>query len=118
MVWRQKPWLLFTRDGREGWLTLARPPWPNGQGVGPLIRRLWVRVPQGVSYVWSSDGAADGAHIASTPGLMPFNLQTWSTASVRFAVEADTWRKALSVLVPVASSSSGMGSPTRPATPS
>ena len=24
------------------------PPWPNGQGVGPLIRRLGVRVPQGV----------------------------------------------------------------------
>ena len=24
------------------------PPWPNGQGVGLLIRRLWVRVPQGV----------------------------------------------------------------------
>ena len=26
-----------------------RPPWPNGQGVGLLIRRLRVRVPQGVS---------------------------------------------------------------------
>ena len=24
------------------------PPWPNGQGVGPLIRKLRVRVPQGV----------------------------------------------------------------------
>ena len=24
------------------------PPWPNGQGVGFLIRRLRVRVPQGV----------------------------------------------------------------------
>ena len=24
------------------------PPWPNGQGVGLLIRRLWVQVPQGV----------------------------------------------------------------------
>ena len=24
------------------------PPWPNGQGVGPLIRRLRARVPQGV----------------------------------------------------------------------
>ena len=23
------------------------PPWPNGQGIGLLIRRLWVRVPQG-----------------------------------------------------------------------
>ena len=28
--------------------THVRPPWPNGQGVGPLIRRLRVRVPQGV----------------------------------------------------------------------
>jgi hypothetical protein len=27
----------------------AWPPWPNGQGVGLLIRRLRVRVPQGVS---------------------------------------------------------------------
>ena len=27
------------------------PPWPNGQGVGLLIRRLRVRVPQGVSLV-------------------------------------------------------------------
>ena len=26
----------------------ALPPWPNGQGVGLLIRRLRVRVPQGV----------------------------------------------------------------------
>ena len=26
------------------------PPWPNGQGVGLLIRRLRVRVPQGVSF--------------------------------------------------------------------
>ena len=24
------------------------PPWPNGQGIGLLIRRLWARVPQGV----------------------------------------------------------------------
>ena len=27
---------------------LAGPPWPNGQGVGLLTRRLRVRVPQGV----------------------------------------------------------------------
>ena len=27
------------------------PPWPNGQGVGLLIRRLRVRVPQGVYYI-------------------------------------------------------------------
>ena len=27
---------------------LQLPPWPNGQGVGLLIRRLRVRVPQGV----------------------------------------------------------------------
>ena len=25
-------------------------PWPNGQGVGLLIRRLWVRVPQGMQF--------------------------------------------------------------------
>ena len=28
---------------------IAEPPWPNGQGVGLLIRRLWVRVPLGVN---------------------------------------------------------------------
>ena len=30
------------------------PPWPNGQGVGLLIRRLRVRVPQGVYYIVSN----------------------------------------------------------------
>ena len=30
-------------------------PWPNGQGVGLLIRRLRVRVPQGVLWLWHSD---------------------------------------------------------------
>ena len=30
------------------------PPWPNGQGVGLLIRRLRVRVPQGVH--WQAQG--------------------------------------------------------------
>ena len=29
---------------------LPWPPWPNGQGVGLLIRRLRVRVPQGVTF--------------------------------------------------------------------
>ena len=36
---------------RKELLTLAGtlwPPWPNGQGVGLLIRRLRVRVPQGM----------------------------------------------------------------------
>ncbi len=37
-----------------------QPPWPNGQGVGLLIRRLWVRVPQGVFfYVHTCDGQED-----------------------------------------------------------
>ena len=29
----------------------ARPPWPNGQGVGLLLRRLRARVPQGVQFL-------------------------------------------------------------------
>ena len=33
------------------WLLLNKPPWPNGQGVGLLIRRLRVRVPQGVRII-------------------------------------------------------------------
>ncbi len=31
-------------------ISKRQPPWPNGQGVGLLIRRLWVRVPQGVFF--------------------------------------------------------------------
>ena len=31
---------------------IRKPPWPNGQGVGPLIRRLRVRVPQEVRMSW------------------------------------------------------------------
>ena len=32
-------------------IIILKPPWPNGQGVGLLIRRLRVRVPQGVRYL-------------------------------------------------------------------
>ena len=39
-------WSLFTKQ--------FKPPWPNGQGVGLLIRRLRVRVPQGVCFVDTS----------------------------------------------------------------
>ena len=35
-------------------LGVIEPPWPNGQGVGLLIRRLWVRVPQGVQLFYLS----------------------------------------------------------------
>ena len=37
------------------------PPWPNGQGVGLLIRRLRVRVPQGVEVTWVMCAADTGA---------------------------------------------------------
>ena len=36
-------------------LKAFKPPWPNGQGVGLLIRRLWVRVPQGVQIYFGSE---------------------------------------------------------------
>ena len=39
------------RVGRPLSIKLLMPPWPNGQGVGLLIRRLWVRVPQGVRWL-------------------------------------------------------------------
>ena len=39
------------------------PPWPNGQGVGPLIRRLQVRVPQGVL---GADGKPEDGGICRT----------------------------------------------------
>jgi hypothetical protein len=41
-----------------------KPPWPNGQGVGLLIRRLRVRVPQGVlsrRYTYDKGKYVDGA---------------------------------------------------------
>ena len=44
------------------------PPWPNGQGVGLLIRRLRVRVPQGGCHfrasIRKSDIAAESFEIA------------------------------------------------------
>ena len=42
---------LFAKDfetSHASLLITIQPPWPNGQGVGPLIRRLRARVPQGV----------------------------------------------------------------------
>ena len=51
----------FSEGG--GCARVVKPPWPNGQGVGLLIRRLRVRVPQGVrsttaffcySFLWSA----------------------------------------------------------------
>ena len=46
------------------------PPWPNGQGVGLLIRRLRVRVPQGVIFcaAWqSATSALSSLHSALNP---------------------------------------------------
>ena len=50
------------------------PPWPNGQGVGSLIRRLRVRVPQGVLCLWHSElsgvlAALERASLAWQVGL-------------------------------------------------
>ena len=52
----------------------ARPPWPNGQGVGPLVRRLWARVPQGVCWRVASTCPSmlvlsDGSH--ASPNCRP-----------------------------------------------
>ena len=46
------------------------PPWPNGQGVGLLIRRLRVRVPQGV-FVFSISMAAAMAETFSGIAMLP-----------------------------------------------
>ena len=45
----------------EEWQEI-KPPWPNGQGVGLLIRRLWVRVPQGVDVQRVCGALLFGAH--------------------------------------------------------
>ena len=56
-----------------------KPPWPNGQGVGLLIRRLRVRVPQGVRHsiaaAPSSGASLSGRHLlprlcASSPSKL------------------------------------------------
>ena len=44
---------LSSGAGASSWIRTCElgcqvPPWPNGQGVGPLIRRLRAQVPQGV----------------------------------------------------------------------
>ena len=44
-----------------------KPPWPNGQGVGPLIQRLWARVPQGVC-----SGCSHAACVTSLSGQIAF----------------------------------------------
>ena len=41
---RRVKWNLFHCLFKISW---HKPPWPNGQGIGLLIRRLWARVPQG-----------------------------------------------------------------------
>ena len=51
-------------------LRTQQPPWPNGQGVGLLIRRLRVRVPQGVIFcaAWqSATSALSSLHSALNP---------------------------------------------------
>ena len=56
------------------------PPWPNGQGVGLLIRRLRVQVPQGV-LLHEQDAAAHGARVRACailsvkPARAGFGLQ-------------------------------------------
>ena len=62
----------------------AWPPWPNGQGVGLLIRRLRVRVPQGVSCdhtVMQCGSTTNFAHIAmifgSCIGLPLHTCEMW-----------------------------------------
>ena len=46
------------------------PPWPNGQGVGLLIRRLRVRVPQGVSLLPAA--ASCPSNVKQKAGVAPF----------------------------------------------
>ena len=43
-------WLPTQVMGFGPLITSHKSPWPNGQGVGLLIRRLWVRVPQGMQF--------------------------------------------------------------------
>ena len=50
-VWHLLVWsrsCCCRRAAASGMCHLCLPPWPNGQGVGLLIRRLRARVPQGV----------------------------------------------------------------------
>ena len=54
---------------------IAQPPWPNGQGVGLLIRRLWVRVPQGVFLdvytLWVCQSLYQDVATIAEPGFDP-----------------------------------------------
>ena len=48
VLWVSQPFWAARIEAQE--CAQPKPPWPNGQGVGLLIRRLRVRVPQGVHY--------------------------------------------------------------------
>ncbi len=45
---------------------VTKSPWPNGQGVGLLIRRLWARVPQGMSLTAHNDMTGSTSRSMST----------------------------------------------------
>ena len=49
-----------------------QPPWPNGQGVGLLIRRLRVRVPQGVLCCAQHPMVLDGQSGHQPPAERPY----------------------------------------------
>ena len=61
----------------------SKPPWPNGQGVGLLIRRLWARVPQGVTFISPS-------HVISAKTLQPRLSMRCHARSIR-RVHAKAW---------------------------
>ena len=67
------------------------PPWPNGQGVGLLIRRLRAQVPQGVLYRHAA-AEVDVAAAQRQPGTaivdqhMQLPRSTWLLRSVSRAL--------------------------------
>ena len=60
----------------------SQPPWPNGQGVGLLIRRLRVRVPQGVAMLERMS--------SGTIMVVPFHA---GRRSPRTAQDPGSWRR-------------------------
>jgi hypothetical protein len=79
--------------------TQHTPPWPNGQGVGPLIRRLRVRVPPGVlanTRKWCMTTIGATTCHTHTDDERRMHLRTMS-ATARLAQSAE--RKALNLVV-------------------
>ncbi len=92
-----------SRDWPQQCQCRSQPPWPNGQGVGLLIRRLRVRVPQGV-LSFGSQRPLSTPHLFArylpSPQLARTDTHTDTSRHVRPALAGGMQRVTLAGLEP------------------